>query len=164
MILCCGGGHKSKTWILFKKYILEDFHWNKCLLSHYWSPNDATQWWLSLWPTDGQPATFAVLWPGCQRWNSENSEAVHSSAFNTTDSLFSSPVCEAAFCFFWSLLVLWVNCCYGRTNKVKIDDYRWWNLKLKLKWGPETHLLLLIITKCAIKDNKMKIFKIITLT
>ncbi len=44
----------------------------------------------------------------------------------------------------------------------KVDDYRWGNLKLKLKWGPKTHLLLLIIAIGATKD-KMKIFKIITL-
>ncbi len=31
---------------------LEDFHLNKCLLSHYLSPNDESHWWLSLWPTD----------------------------------------------------------------------------------------------------------------
>ncbi len=30
---------------------IRDFHLNKSLLGHYLSPNDATQWWLSLWPT-----------------------------------------------------------------------------------------------------------------
>ncbi len=65
----------------------------------------------------------------------EKSQAAHSSAFNktfnATDSLFISPVCEVACCFFWSLLALWVNCYYKRTNKEKIDDYRRWNLKLE---------------------------------
>ncbi len=38
------------------------------------------------------------------------------------------------------------------------------NLKLKLKWGPKTHLQLQIITIGATKDNEMKIFEIITLS
>ncbi len=45
-------------------------------------------------------------------------------AFNATDSLFNSPVCGAAYCFFASLLVLRVNGYYVQTNKEKVDDYR----------------------------------------
>ncbi len=37
-------------------------------------------------------------------------------------------------------------------------------LKLKVKWGPETHLQLPIIAIGAAKDNEMKIFEIMTLT
>ncbi len=44
----------------------------------------------------------------------------------------------------------------------KTDDYRWWNLKLKPKWGPKTQLQLPLIAKG--KDNEMKIFEIITLS
>ncbi len=79
----------------------------------------------------------------------EKSQVANSLAFNktfnTTDSLFNSPVCEVAYCFFRSLLALRVNCCCDWTNKVKIDGYRQWNLKLKLKWGPKTHTQLPII-------------------
>ncbi len=112
---------------------------------------------------------FAVLWPGCWwRLSRKKLQAAHSLAFNktfnATDSLFNSPVCEAVYCIFWSLLALWVNGYYGRTNKEKIDDYRRWNLKLKLKWGPKTHLQLPIITIGAVKENEMKIFKILTLS
>ncbi len=85
-------------------------------------------------------------------------------AFNAIGSLFTSPVCEAAYCFFRSLLVLWVNCYYGWTNKEKIKDYRWWSLKLKLKWGPKTCMQLPLITIGATKDNKMKIFGITVLS
>ncbi len=56
------------------------------------------------WPTD-EPAVFAVL------------GVAHSSAFNATDSLFKSPVCEATCCSFRSLLALQVNCYCGQTNK-----------------------------------------------
>ncbi len=72
----------------------------------------------------------------------EKSQAAHikafNKAFNATDSLFNSLVCEAAYCFFQSLLTLWVNGYYGRTNKEKIDDCRRWNMKLM--WSPKTHL------------------------
>ncbi len=37
-------------------------------------------------------------------------------------------------------------------------------MKLKLKWGPKTHLQLPIIAIGAEKNNNMKIFKIITLS
>ncbi len=47
-------------------------------------------------------------------------------AFNATDSLFNSPVLEAAYLFFRSLLALRVNGYYGWTNKEKVDDYRRW--------------------------------------
>ncbi len=79
----------------------------------------------------------------------EKSQAAHSSAFhkafNATDSLFNSPVCEAACCFFRSLLALRVNGYYGRTNGQKIDD-------------PKTYLQLPIIAIVAVKEKKMKIF------
>ncbi len=95
----------------------------------------------------------------------EKSRAAYSEPFNeafdATNSLFNSPACEAVYCFFWSLQVLRVNGYYVRTNKEKIDDYRRWNLKLK--WRPEAHLQLQIITVGAAKDNKMKIFAIVTL-
>ncbi len=129
------------------------------MLSHYLSPNDATQWWLSLWPTDESCicsiTTRVVTFL-------EKSQMAHSLAFNTTDSLFNSPACEAAYCFSQSLQVLWENAYYARTNKEKIDDYRRWNLKLKLKWGPKTHLQLPLIAIGI--DNEMKISEIITLT
>ncbi len=43
-------------------YTLKDFHFNKlnCLLSHYLSPDDATQWWLSLWLTDESPCICSI--------------------------------------------------------------------------------------------------------
>ena len=34
-----------------KVAILKIFQVNKCLLSHYLSPHEVTQWWVSLWPT-----------------------------------------------------------------------------------------------------------------
>ncbi len=37
-------------------------------------------------------------------------------------------------------------------------------MKLKLKCGPKTHLQLTIITIGAAKDNKMKVFAIVTLS
>ncbi len=52
-----------------------------------------------------------------------------------------------------SKLLLW-------PNKQTKD---WWLQMMKLgKWGPKTHLQLPIITIGAGKDNKMKIFEIIT--
>ncbi len=62
------------------------------------------------------------------------------------------------------LLLLWLNGFYDRTNKGKIDDYRRWNLNLKVKRGPKTHLQLLIITKGAVKNNEMKNNEIMTLS
>ncbi len=70
----------------------------------------------------------------------EKSQVLHSLAFNATDSLFNSPVCEVVCCFFRSLLALGVNGYYGRTNKEKTDGYRQWNLG-----SPKTHLQLLIV-------------------
>ncbi len=97
----------------------------------------------------------------------EKSQVAHSlafnKAFNATDSLFDSPVCEAACCFFRSLLVLQVNGYYGWTNKEKVDDYRRGNLKVKLRWGQKTDLQLPIIARGAVKDFKMKIFEMLTL-
>ncbi len=88
-----------------------------------------------------KPAAFAVL---CIK-----SQVAHSSAFNkafnATDSLFNSPVCEAVYCFFRSLLALRVNGNYCRTNI-------------------ETDLQLPIIAIGAAEDNKMKIFEIMTLS
>ncbi len=69
----------------------------------------------------------------------EKSQAMHrNKALNATDS----PLLES-----------WVSGYYGRTNKGKIDD-----------WGPKTQLQLPIITIGAAKDNKMKIFELITLS
>ncbi len=52
---------------------------------------------------------------------SEKSQAAQSQAFNkafsAADSLFDSPVCEAAYCFFRPLLALQVNGYYGWTKK-----------------------------------------------
>ncbi len=83
----------------------------------------------------------------------EKSQAAHSSTFNktfnATDSLFSWAGCEAACCFFWSLLALWVNGYYGRTNKEKVDDNR------RENWSE-------LITKGAVEDE-IKIFDMITL-
>ncbi len=61
----------------------------------------------------------------------DKSQAVHSLAFNTTDSLFNSPVCETVNCFFLisagvaSKRLLWLN------------KQRKQTMKLKLKWGPK---------------------------
>ncbi len=78
-------------------------------------------------------------------------------AFNATDSLFNSPVCEVACCFFWSLLALQH---YVWTHKEKVDDYRPWNLWSEVqKYTCKTHPL---IATGAAKDNKMKIFEITT--
>ncbi len=44
--------------------------------------------------------------PGVGGTFPEKSQEVHSQAFNSTDSLFNSPVCEAVCCFFRSLLAL----------------------------------------------------------
>ncbi len=58
----CFHSVKDETWnvakdktchkMYYMPYNLKAFNLNKCLLSHYLSPNDATQWWLNLWPTD----------------------------------------------------------------------------------------------------------------
>ncbi len=53
-------------------------------------------------------------------------------AFNSADSLFNSPVFEAVYCFFRSLLALWENSNYGRTNKEKVDDNKRWKLGREL--------------------------------
>ncbi len=89
---------------------------------------------------------------------SEKSQAAHSLAFNKAFNL-TDLLCNSLFA---TLLALWVNAYYGQINKEKTDNYRRWNLKLKLKWGPRTHLQLLIITIGAAKDNELKIFEIIT--
>ena len=39
---------------------IKDFHVNKCLLSHYLSPNEVTQR-LSLWPTDESPCICSIM-------------------------------------------------------------------------------------------------------
>ncbi len=80
---------------------------------------------------------FAVLWPGCQeRLSVVKSQAAHSLAFNAADSLFNSPVCEAAYCFF-PVSVSRVNGYNGSKNKEKITDYRRWNLGSEAQ---KTHL------------------------
>ncbi len=103
---------------------------------------------------------FAVLWSGC-RWRLSQKNRERCTIFNPTDSLFNSPACEAAYCFFWSLLALRVNSYHGRTNKEKIDSHRRWS---ELKWGPKTHLQLQMFAKGAAKDNEMKIFENTTLS
>ncbi len=80
-----------------------------------------------------KPAAFAVLWPGCWWWLSRSSVLV----FPVSASAASKPL-------------LWAN----KQRKVQ------WKLG---KWGPKTDLQLLITTIGAVKDNEMKIFKIITL-
>ncbi len=127
------------------------------------SPNDATQCWLSLWPTDESPCICSITSSVSAATFPEKSKAAHSlafnKAFNATDSLFNSPVDEAVHCFLQSVLLLWVNSYYGRTNKGKIDDYRRWNLT------SEVHKLqLLLIAIGAVEDNKMKIVEILTLS
>ncbi len=91
----------------------------------------------------------------------EKSRAAHSQtfnkAFNTTDSLFNSPVCEAAYRFFpvsarvASKRLLWLN----KQRKGRRP------LTMKLE-GPKTHLHLPIIAIGAVKESEMKIFEIIT--
>ncbi len=111
-----------------------------------------------------KPAAFAVLRPGYRWWLSQKNHqrrTVRPLTQQTRSSTHLSVKRRAV--FFRSLLAFRVNGYYGRTNKEKVNDYRRWNLKLKLKRGPKTHLQLPIITIGAAKDNKMKIFQIITL-
>ncbi len=71
---------------------------------------------------------FAVLRPRYRQRLSQKNHKRHKAvafnkAFNATDSLLTSPVCEAVYCLFQSLLALLVNGYYGQTNKEKVDDY-----------------------------------------
>ncbi len=116
-------------------------------VSHYLSPTELTQWWLSLWPTDA----FAVLRPRCQlRLSRKNHKRC------TVTCVWSGVLFFPVSVRVVSKRLLW------RTNKEEID-YRRWNLKLKLKWGPKTHLQLPIIATAAVKDNRMKIFETVSL-
>ncbi len=120
-------------------------------VSHYQSPNDATQWWLSLRSTDESLCICSITTRVVLATFLEKSQVAHSWAFNATDSLFNSPVCVWS-SFFRSLLAVWVNCYYGKQTK-------------KMKWGPKTHLQLPLISMGAAKDNdnKKHLLEIITL-
>ncbi len=79
-------------------------------------------------PIDESPYVCSVMTRVSAATFLEKSQAAHSEAlnkvFNAADSLFNSPVCEAVYCFFRSLLALRVSGYYGQTNKEKIHDYR----------------------------------------
>ncbi len=91
----------------------------------------------------------------------EKSQAAHcyafNKAFNATDN-FNSPVCEAAYCFFPSLLALRVNGYHGRTNKQLLTADDETETEVRSKNAPISDYAI-----GAAKDNKMTIFEIITL-
>ncbi len=58
------------------------------------------------------------------------------------------------------LLALRVNCFYGRKNKEKVDDY--WQRNLKTEVRSKNTPAITAYDIGAAKDNKMKIFKIIS--
>ncbi len=105
-----------------------------------------------------KPAAFAVLRPGCRKQLSWKNHKLCSVWLLTRLVLQLTWVWSGVLFFPVS-----VSGYYGRTNKEKMEDYRWWNLKLKLNWGPKTYLQLQLIAIGAAKDNEMKIFKIIIL-
>ncbi len=83
----------------------------------------------------------------------EKSQAAHSyafnKAFNVTDPLFNSPVCEAAYCFFWSGLA-------EQTKKILMTtDEETWNWRKAHKHT--CHY------RSSPQDNERKVCEIITL-
>ncbi len=101
--------------------------------------------------------SICSIWPGCwQRLSPKNHKwrtVWLLTRLLTQQTRSSAHLCVKQRAVFSSLC--WrheINGYYGRRNKGKMDDYRWWNLKLKLKWGPKTHLQLQIIVIGAAKE------------
>lgn len=86
-------------WLLkqLKKDSLKDFNLNECLLSHDLLPHEVAM-------TDSLATACSISRIIiCVLTFLEES---FNKTFNTTDWLFSSPMCEAVYCFIWFLLVL----------------------------------------------------------
>ncbi len=104
-----------------------------------------------------KPAAFAVLRLGCQQRLSRKNHKRRTVRLLTQQTRSSTHLCVKRRTVF--LLTLWVNSYRDWTNKEKIDDCRRWN------FGSEVQKQTCNYYRHRIaKDNKMKIFKIITLT